>query len=176
MDRQQRGWSIQLAPDFAARVRSATRVAGFSGGAVANYFRRPFGPGWALVGDAGYDKDPITAQSISDAFHDAERCTRALTDVFEHGRSFADAMSQWQQERDHAVTPMYEFTTQLATLEEPPPDMQQLLGALQGNQHAMDDFASVVAATMSPVEFFEPENVGRIMAAAADRMTGSARA
>src|SRR3954447_11628990 len=54
--------TLDLAPEFADRVRAATRVAPFVGGAVPNFFRKPYGPGWALVGDAGYTKDPITAQ------------------------------------------------------------------------------------------------------------------
>jgi hypothetical protein len=64
---------------------------------------------------------------------------------------------------------MYEFTTQMATLEAPPPEMQQLLAAVHGNQTAMDDFVSVIAGTVSPVEFFDPHHIGQIMAAAADR-------
>jgi flavin-dependent dehydrogenase len=158
--------TLELAPDFAARVRDATREERFAGGAVANYFRKPFGPGWALVGDAGYNKDPITAQGITDAFHDAERCTDALVDAFEGDRPFADAMSEWQRTRDEQAMPMYEFTTNLATLEPPPPELQQLLGAVHGNQAAMDDFVSVVAATVSPVDFFDPEHIGQIMAEA----------
>jgi 2-polyprenyl-6-methoxyphenol hydroxylase-like FAD-dependent oxidoreductase len=150
-------------------VRDATRVARFTGGAVANLFRRPFGPGWALVGDAGYDKDPITAQGISDAFWDAERFTTAYAETFDGERTLDDAMSAWQRERDAHVTPMYEFTTQMATLEPPPPEMQQLLAAVNGNQRAMDDFVSVVAGTMSPVEFFDPQHIGQIIAAASDR-------
>jgi 2-polyprenyl-6-methoxyphenol hydroxylase-like FAD-dependent oxidoreductase len=156
--------TLELAPEFADRVRAAKREERFAGGAVANYFRKPFGPGWALVGDAGYNKDPITAQGITDAFHDAERCTDALADVFERGRPFDEAMSEWQRARDEHAMPMYEFTTNLASLEPPPPEMQQLLGAVHGNQAAMDDFVSVVAATVSPVEFFDPGNIGRIMA------------
>ena len=70
--------TLQLAPQFAARVRSARREAPFLGGAVPNYLRVPFGPGWALVGDAGYNKDPITAQGIIDAFRDAEQCSTAV--------------------------------------------------------------------------------------------------
>ena len=46
------------------------------------YLRKPFGPGWALVGDAGYNKDFITAQGIHDAFRDAELCATALDDAF----------------------------------------------------------------------------------------------
>lgn len=161
--------TLELAPEFSARVRAAKREERFAGGAVANYFRKPYGNGWALVGDAGYNKDPITAQGITDAFHDAERCTSALVDTFEHGSPFENAMSAWQQTRDKRAMPMYEFTTNLATLAPPPPEMQQLLGAVHGNQSAMDDFVSVVAATMSPVEFFDPEHIGRIMAAAEQR-------
>jgi hypothetical protein len=61
---------------------------------------------------------------------------------------------------------MYDFTTMLATMEPPPPEMEQLLGAVFGNQEAMDAFARVNAGVMSPAEFFAPDNVGRIMAAA----------
>jgi flavin-dependent dehydrogenase len=158
--------TLELAPQWAARVRAAKREERFAGGAVDNFFRKPFGPGWALVGDAGYDKDPITAQGISDAFRDAEMCSSALDDVFTGARSFADAMSDYQHARDTKVGPMYDFTTQLATLEPPPPEMQQLLGAVYGNRDAMDDFVSIVAGTVSPVEFFDPDNIGRIMSAA----------
>jgi 2-polyprenyl-6-methoxyphenol hydroxylase-like FAD-dependent oxidoreductase len=163
--------TLELAPEFAARMRDATREARFTGGAVPNYFRRPFGPGWALVGDAGYDKDPITAQGISDAFWDAEHFTNAISDAFNGRRPFDDSMAAWQRARDEHAMPMYEFTTQMATLEPPPPEMQQLLGALHGNQSAMDDFVSVVAGTMSPIEFFDPQHIGQIMAAAAERGT-----
>ena len=159
--------TLELSPDVAERVRHATREERFAGGAVPNFFRKPFGPGWALVGDAGYNKDPITAQGISDAFRDAEQCADALDDAFEGRRSFEDAMSDYQQARDAHSMPIYEFTTQLATLEMPPPEMQQLLGAVYGNQDAMDAFVSIVAGTMSPVEFFDPAHIGQIMAAAA---------
>jgi hypothetical protein len=80
-------------------------------------------------------------------------------------RSFEDAMGDYQRTRDQHVLPMYEFTCQLATLE-PPPDMQQLFGAIHGNQKAMDGFVQVNAGTISPTAFFSPENIGAIMAAA----------
>jgi len=159
--------TLELAPEIADRVRAATREERFAGGAVPNFFRKPFGPGWALVGDAGYNKDPITAQGISDAFRDAELCSTALDETFNGGRSFNDAMSSYQRTRDAEVLPIYEFTTQLATLEAPPVEMQRLLGAVHGNRDAMDSFVSVTAGTVSPVEFFDPEHIGRIMSAAA---------
>jgi 2-polyprenyl-6-methoxyphenol hydroxylase-like FAD-dependent oxidoreductase len=159
--------TLELAPEFAERVRAAKREEPFSGGAVLNFFRQRSGPGWVLVGDAGYNKDPITAQGISDAFHDAEACSTALDDVFTGVRSYPDAMFDFQRTRDADVLPIFEFTTQLATLEPPPPEMQQLLGAVYGNHEAMDAFVSVTAGTVSPVEFFDPAHIGRIMGAAA---------
>ncbi len=158
--------TLELAPQFAARVRGANREERFAGGSVPNFFRKPYGPGWALVGDAGYNKDPITAQGMSDAFIDAERCAAALDETFTGSRTFDDAMSVYHRTRDAHAMPIYEFTTQLATLESPPPEMQQLLGAVYGNREAMDSFASITAGTVSPVEFFDPEHIGQIMGAA----------
>jgi hypothetical protein len=61
---------------------------------------------------------------------------------------------------------MYEFTCQLATLEPPPPEMQKLFAAIHGNGRAMDAFAQMNAGTISPAEFFAPENVGAMTAVA----------
>jgi 2-polyprenyl-6-methoxyphenol hydroxylase-like FAD-dependent oxidoreductase len=158
--------TMALHPAFAERLRGAKREARFAGAAVPNFFRKPYGPGWALVGDAGYIKDPITAQGIRDAFDDAEGCARALDQVFAQGRPFDEAMAEYQRVRDERVLPMYELTCQAATLAPPPPEMQQLLGAIQGNQKAMDAFVRMNAGTTSPAEFFAPDNLSALMAAA----------
>jgi 2-polyprenyl-6-methoxyphenol hydroxylase-like FAD-dependent oxidoreductase len=155
--------TYDLAPAFAERLRAAVRETRFVGTAVPNFFRRPYGPGWALVGDAGYNKDFITAQGIHDAFRDAELCVTAVDEAFGGTRSFDAAMADYQSRRDAQVLPMYEFTTELATLEPPPPDLQQLLAAMAGNQDAMDGFAQVNGGVTSPAEFFSPANVARIM-------------
>jgi flavin-dependent dehydrogenase len=158
--------TLGMAPVFADRLRGAKREARFAGAAVPNYFRKPYGAGWVLVGDAGYNKDFITAQGIMDAFRDAELCTAALDQTFSGARPFEDAMAEYQHTRDARVKAMYEFTCQLATLEPPPPEMQQLFAAAHGNQKAMDGFARMNAGTISPAEFFAPENVKAIMAGA----------
>jgi 2-polyprenyl-6-methoxyphenol hydroxylase-like FAD-dependent oxidoreductase len=165
--------TLQLAPDFAERVRAATRVKPFLGGGVVNYVRKPYGPGWALFGDAGYNKDPITAQGISDAFRDAELCATALGEAFTARRSYDNAMATYRRSRDEHVLPIYEFTTQLATLEPPPPEMARLLAAMYGNQGAMESFVSVIAGTLSPLELFAADNIGRIMAGAATELTAA---
>ena len=158
--------TIELAPGLAGRMCGAKRCARFAGMHVPNYFRKPYGPGWVLVGDAGYDRDFITGQGIMDAFHDAELCATAFDKALSGTQPFDAAMSEYQRARDARVKPMYEFTCQIATLEPPPPEMQQLHRAIHGNQEAMDDFARMNAGTISPAEFFSPANIDSIMAAA----------
>lgn len=68
--------------------------------------------------------------------------------------------------RDSAVLPMYEFTTQLATLAPPPPEVARLLAAVAGDPERMDQFAGVVAGTVSPATFFSRQDTGRMTAAA----------
>ena len=159
--------TLAIAPEFADRVRAATREGRLVGTAVRGFFRKPFGPGWALVGDAGYNKDFITAQGIHDAFRDAELSAAALDETFSGARSFEEAMGDYQARRDGQVFPMYEFTADLATLAPPPPEKQQLFSAVSRSQEAMDGFARVVAGVVSPAEFFSAESVGHILATAA---------
>jgi flavin-dependent dehydrogenase len=157
--------TLELAPWFADLVRGATRVEPFLGGAVRGYLRKPYGPGWALVGDAGYNKDPITAQGISDAFRDAELCATAVDEALTGRQDPNDAMAAYQLTRDAHVLPIYEFTSQMATMAPPPAEVAQLLAAVAGNREASDRFAGVIAGTVSPADFFAPENVGRILGA-----------
>ena len=132
----------------------------------SDLFRKPYGPGWALVGDAGYNKDFITAQGIQDAFRDAELCATALHDTLSGRAAFDDAMAHYQRTRD-GVLPMFEFTCDFAMLQPPPPELQQLLFAMRGNQSAMDGFARVNAGVTSPAEFFSDSNAAQILAHAA---------
>jgi 2-polyprenyl-6-methoxyphenol hydroxylase-like FAD-dependent oxidoreductase len=155
--------TLELSPEFAERVHAGARVDRFHGGGVPNVMRIPYGPGWVLVGDAGYSKDPITAQGMLDAFADAERIAAGLHGAFTGEITFQEAMSAAHAARDAHAMPIYEFTTSLATLHPPPPEMQQLLAAIGGNQAAMDAFMSVVAGTLSPIEFFDPANMERLL-------------
>jgi 2-polyprenyl-6-methoxyphenol hydroxylase-like FAD-dependent oxidoreductase len=159
--------TLGRAPGFAERVRAARREERFIGASVPNFFRKPYGPGWALVGDAGYNRDFITAQGITDAFRDAEWCAQALDESLSGARTYDEAMGAYQAARDERVSAMYEFTAQFAAMQPPPPEMQALFGAMHGNPDAMDGFTRVFAGVVSPAEFFSPANVERIFAAQA---------
>ncbi len=73
------------------------------------YLRQAHGPGWALVGDAGYFKDPLTAHGITDALRDAELLVRAVLE----GK--AQALEAYQQERDALSRPLFEVTDAIAS-------------------------------------------------------------
>jgi flavin-dependent dehydrogenase len=161
--------ALDLVPDLAERARAGRRVERFRGTAdLPNLYRRPHGPGWALVGDAGYHKDPITAQGISDAFRDAELLAEAIDDGFAGRRPLAEALAAYERARNEATRPIYELTCQFAALQPPPPEMQLLIAALRGNQEQTDRFVGTVVGTVPIPEFFAPENLAQIMGAATE--------
>ena len=159
--------AAELAPSLAERLRAGERADRFYGTAQLPFFlRRPYGPGWALVGDAGYHKDPITAQGIGDAFRDAELLAEAIDAGFSGRRALEDALVDYGRRRDEHVRPMYEFTYRLAALEPPSPDMQALFAALRENREQTDRFFGAVAGTVAMADFFSPENIGLILSGA----------
>jgi 2-polyprenyl-6-methoxyphenol hydroxylase-like FAD-dependent oxidoreductase len=161
--------ALESAPDFAARVRAGRREDKWYGTAgVRGFFRKPYGRGWALVGDASYNRDPITAQGISDAFIEAEMLATVLGSAWSGVGALEDGWAAHEAARNERVRPMYEFTSQLAALEPPPPEMRALFGALHGNQDATNAFLSAITGAIPLPAFLSSENVGRIMAAARD--------
>ena len=159
--------ALDLAPHFAERVRQGRQVGRFMGTAdLPNFFRKPYGPGWVLVGDAGYHKDPYAAQGIMDALRDVELVVEAIDDGWSGRRPLEEALTNYERQRNALALPLYEYDTQSATLAPRPPEMQQLLVALQGNQEQINRFFGLVEGTTSFSEFLSPENMGRIMAAA----------
>ena len=155
---------IDLVPSFADRIGGARREERFVAMAVPSYFRKPYGPGWALVGDAGHDQDPLTGQGISDAFIDAETLAEALDVGLSGARPLDLALADYQSRRDRRAKPMYDFTCELAKLEPPPPLMQQLFAALHEDQAATIQFFGAITGSLPLPEFMSQQNIGRIIA------------
>jgi flavin-dependent dehydrogenase len=108
----------EAAPDIAARVSDA-QLQGklyFFGG-MRGFLRQPWGDGWALVGDAGYMSDPITAHGITNALRDAELLAHAIVD----GRSLAE----YQTARDDLSLEFFEVSDRVASLDWDIPTVQQ---------------------------------------------------
>jgi 2-polyprenyl-6-methoxyphenol hydroxylase-like FAD-dependent oxidoreductase len=106
-------------------VESADIVGNYRGfpGQVG-FFRQSWGPGWALVGDAAYFKDPLTAHGMTDAFIDAELLARAAVE------GTAEAFAVYQTTRDELSVPLFEVTDAIASFEWDMESIQQLHRAL----------------------------------------------
>jgi flavin-dependent dehydrogenase len=109
------------APALAARLRTARRTSPVRGAVrLPNQVRQAFGPGWALVGDALYHRDPITGHGISDAYRDAELLAAALDAALRGDRPFPAALGDYQRQADEARREIFDITCALA--EFPPVD------------------------------------------------------
>lgn len=159
--------AVRTVPEYSDRLAAATRETRFVGMTTPNFYRKPYGPGWALVGDAGYDRDPCTAQGISDAFRHAELLVQAWLEFRSGQRTLGDAMSGYQSARDEGTLPIYEQTCERAACAPPPPEVAALLAAVAADPAASQGFISTLAGTLPVPEFFSDANIGKIMAGAA---------
>lgn len=82
---------------------------------VAGFVRRSWGPGWALVGDAGYFKDPITTHGMTDALRDAELLAAAVVDALASGANEREALATYQQRRDSLSSLLFDVTDRIAS-------------------------------------------------------------
>ena len=100
----------EVCPEFGARLEGATRVEAVHGfGGHPGFIKRSTGPGWALVGDAGYFKDPATAHGITDALRDAELLARAVL------AGSTAAMEQFEATRLELSRRLFEITDEIAS-------------------------------------------------------------
>jgi len=137
------------APQLAERLRHARRTSPVQGMLrQPNQLRQAFGPGWALVGDAGYYRDAVTAYGISDAFRDAELLAVALDQALDAAGEETAALARYQQQRDRALREIFEITCRLAAYPPVPAfvELQKQLGA------AIDKEAAALAARPTPHE------------------------
>jgi 2-polyprenyl-6-methoxyphenol hydroxylase-like FAD-dependent oxidoreductase len=159
--------TLEQVPQLAERVRAGRREERFMGTAdLPFFFRQSHGAGWALVGDAGHTKDSIGGHGINDAFRDASFLVEAIEAGLGGNRLLATTLAEYEQRRNKAARPMYEFLYKLAALAPFPPEMQRLFTALQGNQPATDRLFGVLGGTVSFPEFFAPDNISRILTGA----------
>jgi flavin-dependent dehydrogenase len=157
--------ALNLVGDFKDLFLPEARVGPIMGMRdLPNFFRKSYGDGWALVGDAGYHKDPIIAQGISDAFRSAEWLAQAVHAGLGDSRPLGDSLAEYQRVRDERLTPMYDLSCSLAMLEPPSPEMLALYGALRTNEVERNRFFGTLGGVVPTAEYYTPENLRRIIA------------
>ena len=120
------------APGLADRVVRGT-TDGLVRGAVGlpNHVRQAHGPGWALVGDAGYHRDPISGHGMTDAFRDAELLADAIDHTLRDLVPEHRALAAYQEGRHQALREVFDLTLQLGAMPPRPRfvELQVLLSA-----------------------------------------------
>jgi flavin-dependent dehydrogenase len=155
--------AVDLFPEFAERVRSGRREERFYGTAdLPNFLRCPFGPGWALVGDAGCHKDPIGALGICDAFRDSDFLVDAVHEGLTGQRPLGEALMSYERRRNEATMPEYYDNISRARFSPLSAEFLQLRLALRGNQEDTDRFILAREGLIQPEEFCNSETLERI--------------
>jgi 2-polyprenyl-6-methoxyphenol hydroxylase-like FAD-dependent oxidoreductase len=156
----------QCAPWLADQCRSGgTRESALAGGWVRSFYRKPFGPGWALVGDAGSSYEFTTAHGIMNAFREAQFLAEAIDDGLSGRRTLPETLVDYEQRRNAAGFPYSEFTI-AATTYQPAPDPEAagaLYAAIAQNSDATAGFWGLFAQTMLPGEFFSEQHVRTLL-------------
>ena len=111
--------------DRTREAQPASRLHGWAG--HPGYVRRAHGPGWALVGDAGYFKDPITTHGMTDALRDAQLLADAVVANSSGQMIEQVAMASYQAARDHLSHRLFDATEAVAAYDWDTPTIQRLL-------------------------------------------------
>jgi flavin-dependent dehydrogenase len=159
--------ALTLLPALADGVRQGHREERYYGMAdVPNFFRKPYGAGWALVGDAGHHKDPTPAYGISDAFCDAELLSEAVDQGLNGTLALDEAGAQYEQARNTRAIPDHEYTCRISQFQFPP-EVFALRAALRGNEDDTRRYLATLATAIRREQFYAPQNIQRIMMQAA---------
>jgi 2-polyprenyl-6-methoxyphenol hydroxylase-like FAD-dependent oxidoreductase len=147
------------------RLRAGRREVRFCGATdLPTFRRRPFGAGWALVGDAGCHKDPYMALGMSDALRDADLLAAAVDEGLSERRPLHEALAAYEARRNAVSDADYQENLAMARLQPPPPNVLALRAALRGNPEQTTRFWMARTGLIPREAFFNPENLAGLTA------------
>ncbi len=124
----------------------------------ANFFyRRPVGPGFALVGDAGNFKDYVTGHGMADAFLSARRMSKAILLDTE------TAYERYWRERDVETLPLYFDAIRMGEVEFNDPFTRELFAVVKGSEELSTRFGEVANRTLHPFEAFSMKEMMSVL-------------
>jgi len=152
-----------LAPDFYRRLRAGKREDKFITGCMPkNFFRKPYGPGWALAGDAGAAYEFSTAQGITNALRQAQLLADALDEGLAGRRPLEEALADFEHRRNEIELPYYDYTYEQGTFQPIDPSHLPLFQAVAASPRATSGFFGLYSQTTSPAAFFAPDHLASI--------------
>jgi flavin-dependent dehydrogenase len=159
--------AVDLVPDFAGRVRAGRRAERFYGCSdLPNFYRKPYGSGWALIGDAGLHKDPYLALGICDGLRDVELLANAIRDGLGGTRTLSDALADFEIRRNEASAVDYQDNITAARFTPLPPEFFALRAAVRDKPEDATRLMKARNRMIDPSDFFNPQNLQRLLAVA----------
>jgi 2-polyprenyl-6-methoxyphenol hydroxylase-like FAD-dependent oxidoreductase len=154
--------ALERAPDLAGRVAAGRQAQAFKGtNKLPNYYRRAWGKGWALAGDAAYHRDPITGMGIGDAFLGAQLLAEAFCSAMQSSSPIEAALAGYQEELHRRTRPVFDYTLLSAALDDPAP-LSAFYAAVARSEAATREIMNVLAGTTPFRTFFNRANIARL--------------
>ena len=158
--------ALDAVPAIGDRLRAGKREERWYGAAdLPHFYRKPYGKGWALIGDAGLHKDPFLALGICDALRDIEFLADALDEGFSGRRPLERALGDFERRRNDASREDFAENLRFARFEPIPPELLALRATIRGNQEAINRMYMAREGMIPRESFFNPENMQKLMGA-----------
>ncbi len=158
--------TLDATGNLGERIRAGKHVGPLRGTVdLPNVFRQPYGPGWALAGDAGLVMDPITGQGIGHALRDAEMLSDAVAGGLDGAAPIDKSLAQYAKARDAATKAMYDLTVRLASFTPPSAADRMLFSVLAERADDTAQFFGVIAGAVPVPRLFSPGNLIRLVGA-----------
>ena len=158
---------VDLVPDLSDRLRAGRREERFYGATdLPNFYRKPYGEGWALVGDAGCHKDPYMALGISDALRDADLLGAAIIDALGGRRPWQEALSGYERQRNEESAAEFRQNLGAARFDPVPAEVFRVREAVRSNPAQATRMAKARGGMIDPREFFNPQNLQQLIGSA----------
>ena len=162
-------------PGLRERLEGCTRVSKVRSALdTTSYFRSSSGPGWALPGDAGHFKDPVTAQGIRDALRFGRLLGESAAQVLDDPRALDRALRRWERHRDLECLETYAWTNALGRASEMTALERELYRTAAADSDLAGRMLDVFSRVRRPAEAL-PLRLGAKLALRALRRRGADR-
>jgi flavin-dependent dehydrogenase len=155
-------------PGLAERVAGAPPGSKLrSTGDTPAFFRASSGPGWALVGDAGHFKDPVTGQGMRDAMFAGRTLAERIQPAIDDPAALDRETRRWEADRDRECLPAYHFANADTRVERPSPALCELVR--DAGRSIDPDLGDLFGRARTPQEIAPLPRLGRAFAMALAR-------
>jgi 2-polyprenyl-6-methoxyphenol hydroxylase-like FAD-dependent oxidoreductase len=156
--------SLEVIPGLREEIAAGQREERFRGASdLANFYRRSYGDGWALAGDAGHHKDPTTGLGMSEAFASAEKLATAVDDALVGRRPWKESLRGYEECRDHETASAFRLTLNAAALRPVPDHLLRYYEAASQQPEAVTRIIGALGGVIPVNDAFSAERIASVI-------------